>query len=543
MLVCPYHNRMMSAAAFSRCEKRAAPILIRHPGQVSPGECCGYRARMLERDGAGTTGLNLVRARSPVHGLARHDLGQVQVLAQSVSGAAPAAAMAATPAIVAGTAGSAGVWSFLVATLLALLVGTCIGQFTRRMAAAGSLYSLTAKGLGPAGAFACGAGLLAGYGLLAMAALTGAAVYLRSLLARVGVVPAADAGGVLLAVAVPVLGALAMLLMVRGVRLSARVVLLVESTSITIMVVIFTVLLGSHGIAPDPGPFAPAGNGLGGIAAGVLPALAAFIGFESAAALGVEARRPFRMIPRAVLATAAAAGVLYLFAAYTQLVGFGGDAAALAAQAEPVNALAAAQGLPWLTLLLDAGIAMSFFACALATGNALVRVLFSMGREGVAPRVLGAAHPRHRTPHAAIALSVPALAAVPAALLGAGAAPLAVLSVLLTAATVGYLVAYLLVCVAAPLFLRRIGELTTAPVLAAGVAAPILLVVLAAFVVSAGPVFAAGCVLAAALAAAWFVVLRVRRPRRLAEIGVYDETCAADLLAADLLAASGPPPR
>ena len=54
----------------------------------------------------------------------------------------------------------------------------------------------------------------------------------------------------------------------------------------------------------------------------MLPALAAFIGFEVATALGAEARRPFRSVPRAVTATAATSGVLYLFAAQTQVVGF-----------------------------------------------------------------------------------------------------------------------------------------------------------------------------------------------------------------------------
>ncbi|GJF06323.1 hypothetical protein PSD17_52710, partial [Pseudonocardia sp. D17] len=46
-----------------------------------------------------------LRQRSPVHGLRRRGLGPLEVLAQSVSGAAPSAAMAATPAIVAVSAG------------------------------------------------------------------------------------------------------------------------------------------------------------------------------------------------------------------------------------------------------------------------------------------------------------------------------------------------------------------------------------------------------------------------------------------------------
>ena len=92
--------------------------------------------------------------------------------------------MAATPVIVAASAGGGTVWSFVVATVLALLIAGCIGRFTRRMAAPGGLYSLTAKGLSPGAAFACGVALLVGYGLLAAAALAGAAGYLEALVTR-----------------------------------------------------------------------------------------------------------------------------------------------------------------------------------------------------------------------------------------------------------------------------------------------------------------------------------------------------------------------
>jgi amino acid transporter len=462
-----------------------------------------------------------LRRRSPVAGLDRRNLGPAEVLAQSVSSAAPAAGMATVPAFVAVTAGTATVWSFALATGLALLVAACIAQFTRRMAAAGSLYSLTAKGLGPGAAFASGAALLSGYAVLVMAALTGAAVYTDALLERLGwrAPPAVGAAAVVL------LAAVAGALVLRGVRVSARTVLAVEAVSITLMVVIFVVLLGAPPAPAAPGAGPP--GDLAGIAAGVLPALGAFIGFEAATTLGVEARRPFVSVPRAVLATAVLVGLLSILAAYTQVVGFAG---ALGGQPEPVLTLAAVHGAPWLASLLDLGIATSFVACTLATTNALVRVLFSMGRDGIAPRALGATHRRYRTPHIAIAVALPVVAAVPAVLLAAGMTGPDALRLLLAVATAGYLVGYLLVCLAAPLFLRRIGELTPGPVVATVIAVPALALACGAFVVSALDA-AAPVVLAALLvaAAAWYAWLRLRRPRELAGIGVYDETSALDV--------------
>jgi amino acid transporter len=475
-----------------------------------------------------------LRGQSPMAGLDRRNLGPMQVFAQSVSGAAPAAAMAVIPAIVAASAGAGTIFSLAIATGLALLVSGCIGRFTRRMAAAGSLYSLTAKGLGPAPAMLCGAGLMVGYSLLGMGSLTGAAMQIGALLSRFGL-PAATSRPATAALLV-VLAGLVAACTVRGVRLSAGVVLLVEALSIALMLVVFGVLLVSHGVGLDTHQLAPSGVGVGSVVAGVLPALGAFIGFEAAAAMGVEARRPFRTIPRAVRRTAALTGVLSLLAAYTQVAGFASTPGGLAAQQQPVRTLAAAEQLPWLSTALDAGLATSFLACSVATTTALARLLFSMGREGVLPARLGTTHRRFRTPHVAIAAALPVLAAVPIALVFSGVSPARALVPLLTTAALGYLLAYLLVCLAAPVFLHRIGELTVPAVVATSVIVPVLLVVLVVFV-SSGQVSVAAVVTASALVLA---VLRygwllVRHPRRVAAIGLYDETSAADLL--------GPPPK
>jgi amino acid transporter len=471
-----------------------------------------------------------VRGQSPMAGLDRRNLGPMQVFAQSVSGAAPAAAMAVIPAIVAANAGSATIWSLAIATGLALLVAGCIGQFTRRMAAAGSLYSLTAKGLGARPALLCGTGLMTGYALLGMGSLTGAAMQTAALLARLDL-PAADSPAVA-AVLVVLLAGLVAACTVRGVRLSAGVVLLVEALSITLMLVVFGVLLVSHGIAPDTRQLSPStGPGVGGVVAGVLPALGAFIGFEAAAAMGVEARRPFRTIPRAVRSTAALTGVLSLLAAYTQVAGFAAVPGGLAGQTEPVRTLAAGEQLPWLSALLDVGLATSFLACAVATTTSLARLLFTMGREGVLPPVLGTAHRRFRTPHVAIAAALPVLAVVPVLLFAGGLTPARALVPLLVTSALGYLVAYLLVCLAAPVFLHRIGELTPGAVLATCVIVPVLLVVLAAFV-STAPVSVAALVTAGVLLVAGgrYLWLRACHPERLAAVGAHDETSAADLL-------------
>jgi len=162
----------------------------------------------------------------------------------------------------------------------------------------------------------------------------------------------------------------------------------------------------------------------------------------------------------------------------------------------------------------------------------LVRLLFSMGREGVLPASLGRTGARG-TPSRALLPAGAAAVAVPVAVLATGVAGQDALRGLLVVGTCGYLAGYVLLCVATPVFLHRIGELTGPAVVVAAVATAGLTGVLAAcaaWAVAAGGgwVLTAVGLLAATVAGA--VVLRVRRPAVVARVGLYDETRRQDVL-------------
>jgi Flp pilus assembly protein TadB len=95
----------------------------------------------------------------------------------------------------------------------------------------------------------------------------------------------------------------------------------------------------------------------------------------------------------------------------------------------------------------------------------------------------------------------------------------------------GYITAYAIVCVAAPLFLRRIGELTPGVAVTAFVCAGALACALVAFFVvdaaSGSPALWMVLALTGALLA--LVILRLRRARPV-RIGSYDEPTAAHVL-------------
>jgi amino acid transporter len=476
-----------------------------------------------------------LRSVSPVAGLRRRRLGPLEVLAQSVAATAPAAAMATSPGQAFSLAGAPpSAVAYLVATVLVLLVSSCVGQFSRRMVAPGSLYSFTAKGLGGTAGTVAGGSLVVGYGFLVAGALTGAATSGAALVGRVlapGTLPTVVAEVGVLAL----VGLLVAAFAVRGAGISARLGLALELLSISVVLVVLGVVVvaavAREG-APDPATLVGGGgHPFGPGAQGLLLAVTAFVGFESAGSLATESRRPFAVVPRAVRWTALVSGLLYVLAAAAQSVVF---AATPGSGAAPLPLAAAVSVLsdPALAAVLELGILTSFVGCASASLTALVRLLFTMGREGVAPRSWGGTS-RFGTPAVAVAVSTVVAVVVPSVVLLAGVPAGDVLRGLLVVGTCGYVGGYVLVCLAAPVFLRRIGELTLPPVLVAAMATGSLVAVLAACVawsVAAG----GGWVLAAAgllaLSVLRALVLRRRRPALVARVGLYDETRRQDVL-------------
>jgi len=72
------------------------------------------------------------------------------------------------------------------------------------------------------------------------------------------------------------------------------------------------------------------GSSFQGIASGMVLGILGFVGFSSADALGREAKEPYKAIPRAIMWSALGVGVLYVFAAYTQIAVLGDDLARIA---------------------------------------------------------------------------------------------------------------------------------------------------------------------------------------------------------------------
>jgi amino acid transporter len=105
------------------------------------------------------------------------------------------------------------------------------------------------------------------------------------------------------------------------------------------------------------------------------------------------------------------------------------------------------------------GATVSSFACALASINAFGRMMFSLGRYQFMHSSMGVVHKKQHTPIAALSVGV-ALNFIICAIFASNAEP-NTYGWYGTLASYGFIIVYLLCSIAAPVLLKRTGELKT----------------------------------------------------------------------------------
>jgi amino acid transporter len=330
----------------------------------------------------------------------RKNLGLIEAIALSLSIVAPTMAMAFNVTLAVGAAGAAAPLAFAIGTIALAIVGLSFVAFGRRVAHAGSAYAYISMEFGPRAGFLAGWALMLTYLVYGTGTSALAGNFIDAALTDYGIaIPA-------LWIAVAAAATLvAIRFAYRDMRLAARLMLLLEAASLLAIIGLGLIVLRAP--APAGGlslaPFMPAqGFGWSGIGYALVFAVLSFAGFEGAATLGEETGNPRWAIPIAVFGTVIFAGLFYVFASYVQVVGFGlGEMKKLAGDSAPLNTLALKFGSRGFAALLDLAAALSAFSCTLGCLSAAARMLFALGRAGLAPR-LGAVHERHGTPGAAV---------------------------------------------------------------------------------------------------------------------------------------------
>jgi amino acid transporter len=388
--------------------------------------------------------------------LQKRVLSTPEVLAQSVANMAPSAAMALLPLLVFYSAGNATWLSFALSVVVLLVVGYCAAQFATRLNSAGSFYVWVTRGLGPGAGSAAGWGLVLGYLFTGIACVIGFEIYADNFIG--GFASGFAANHVVRAILYVIGGVAPAVMAVADIKISQRVAFILEAVSVTIIMILCIAVYVHNGGVFDSAQLSLKGFGAGGLVVGMVLAIFAFVGFESAGALGQEARNPARSVPRAILWSCGAVGVFYLIVAYAQVYGFGG--AAFAKASAPLPQLAGVVGLGWLGHFIAFGITCSMFACSLACLTAGSRMLLSLGHDGLLPARKFFTHtaPRTHSPDFAIwAIAIP-MTVIPVAFIAAGSTDTVLTGEEGTLATYGFMLAYGLVALAAPFYLKKIGQ-------------------------------------------------------------------------------------
>ena len=296
-------------------------------------------------------------------------------------------------------AGPALVISFLIAGAACLFAALCYTEFSTLVPVAGSAYTYSYASLGEIWAWIIGWDLILEYSVSIAVIAVGWSGYMATFLAGAGLaLPAALTnppgvnGGVLNVPAILII-ALITLLLITGVRESARVNSII--VAIKVAVVIIFLALGMGHINPSNwNPFLP--YGWTGVITGASIVFFAYIGFDAVSTAAEEVKNPNRDLPAGILGSLAICTVLYIAVAavLTGMVPY----FSLDQSAAPVAFALQQVGIPWGAELVSAGAVLGITSVMLVLLYGQSRIFFAMSRDGLLPRIFSEVHPTFRTP-------------------------------------------------------------------------------------------------------------------------------------------------
>jgi amino acid transporter len=334
-------------------------------------------------------------------GLKGGALTTLEAMVVSMGFMAPSVAMFFNTPFIAQFAGAAMPLSMMLSFAAVLLVALGFSQLARRTASAGSVYAFVSNAINPRTGFMGMWLFIIGYGIFEAATYSIFGSFASELMNRTF--------GLSVPWVIPFffIAALVYTLSVLGITQSVRgglIFLAYEITIVTIMLLVVIFKGGAEGNTLSV--FNPAtGSGVGGVFLGMIYGIMSFVGWKAAASLGEETRNPYTSIPRALLGAVALIGTYYVFVTYAATIGFG-----------PSGMDDFAKDTAWFDTLTRrflgetwapfVGIAALTGAIASAIGihNSTVRLLYSLGREGILPRAIARVHPTRQTPWVAATL-------------------------------------------------------------------------------------------------------------------------------------------
>ena len=309
--------------------------------------------------------------------------------------------------------------AYFFAAVPAILAALAYAILASAMPRAGGSYIYASRGLNPylgfVASFSQWFGLSIAIGVVSYVLIP----FLRDIATAVGfdgLASTLDAG--------PVRVGLALLFLWTSVAINIRGLKLYERTLVPLMFLMFALgaivivagflfdhqdfarALAARGDAPVPDT-APQPLRIGTLLAASAILFSSFIGFDSIAQAGGEAKRPNRNLPLAIGIAVVTVGTFYLL--FTAAVYHAVPWQWIAEQAQ-VRDLTAPGLLGYLlspgwTVLIVAGAAVALINDLPAMLLAVSRLVFAWAEDGIVPRRLARVHPTRHTPHIALVLS------------------------------------------------------------------------------------------------------------------------------------------
>ena len=242
-----------------------------------------------------------------------------------------------------------------------------------------------------------------------------------------------------------------------GVSRSAKTSLIFLTLEIGVLLSLFGTIVFKGGAQGNSlATFNPQHSltGVSGLGFGMLWGILMFVGFESAGTLGEETRDPKRNISRALFIAVILVGFVYVLAGYATSIGYGiGHVKALSSDASPLTTLSNTfwgANVAWLITLT---ILNSQFANVLSGSNAAIRIVFSLGREGIFHRKLGTTNKRDNPATAQTVYII--FSAIVTFALGAWIGPLGAYNFLGSVLGLGIIVLYIMMNIGLILYFRN----------------------------------------------------------------------------------------
>jgi APA family basic amino acid/polyamine antiporter len=225
--------------------------------------------------------------------------------------------------------------------------------------------------------------------------------------------------------------ALLTFLLIRGIKESSRVNLVIVIIKLTV-IVFFIVLAVSYVKPSNWQPFMP--FGFGGVMTAAAIVFLAFVGFDAVSTAAEEAKNPQRDMPIGIMSSLAVATVLYIAvsAIMTGVVPY-----LKLNVPDPVALVLNELKMPWASIIVSLGALAGITSVLLVLLLGQPRILFAMSRDGLLPPSLSKVHRRYQTPYVTTLIT---------GIIVASASALFPIQVFAELCSIGTLFAFIIVC-------------------------------------------------------------------------------------------------